>query len=295
MQKPNLLPSDINAELLLNYYPPGKFRVSLQGLHKRNSYRDVIELEEMVNMDAIHATLGRMSIYNSLPEYMFHPIDRFDNLPLNNEAEAFHDQVDEQEQEINNAFHFFLPIDVLLFRMRALVHDQIEEFTHGNVVMQQILSDRLTDEQRNNRFIHQILPYLSLCKDIRGNRTLLTFLLRKVFLDEGLRISVKDISKEYTDEAPRYGNQLDMELGDSYVGNVYSDSVTVYEIRYWSDDDCNEHFLKFTDEIEQLRLFIQDFFLSVEEELVFHIVQDFPPVRLNDKVIYNYLNYNTNL
>ena len=287
MQKPNLLPSDINAELLLNYYP--------QGLHKRNSYRDVIELEEMVNMDAIHATLGRMSIYNSLPEYMFHPIDRFDNLPLNNEAEAFHDQVDEQEQEINNAFHFFLPIDVLLFRMRALVHDQIEEFTHGNVVMQQILSDRLTDEQRNNRFIHQILPYLPQCKDIRGNRTLLTFLLRKVFLDEGLRISVKDISKECTDEAPRYGNQLDMELGDSYVGNVYSDSVTVYEIHYWSDDDCNEHFLKFTDEIEQLRLFIQDFFLSVEEELVFHIVQDFPPVRLNDKVIYNYLNYNTNL
>lgn len=246
-------------------------------------------------MDAIHATLGRMSIYNSLPEYMFHPIDRFDNLPLNNEAEAFHDQVDEQEQEINNAFHFFLPIDVLLFRMRALVHDQIEEFTHGNVVMQQILSDRLTDEQRNNRFIHQILPYLPQCKDIRGNRTLLTFLLRKVFLDEGLRISVKDISKEYTDEAPRYGNLLDMELGDSYVGNVYSDSVTVYEIHYWSDDDCNEHFLKFTDEIEQLRLFIQDFFLSVEEELVFHIVQDFPPVRLNDKVIYNYLNYNTNL
>ena len=109
--------------------------------------------------------------------------------------------------------------------------------------------DHLTDEQRNNRFIHQILPYLPQCKDIRGNRTLLTFLLRKVFLDEGLRISVKDISKEYTDEAPRYGNQLDMELGDSYVGNVYSDSVTVYEIRYWSDDDCNEHFLKFTDEL----------------------------------------------
>ena len=70
MQKPNLLPSDINAELLLNYYPPGKFRVSLQGLHKRNSYRDVIELEEMVNMDAIHATLGRMSIYNSYQEYV---------------------------------------------------------------------------------------------------------------------------------------------------------------------------------------------------------------------------------
>ena len=276
---PYSLPPDINAELLLNYFPEGKFRISFQGLHKRNSYRDIIEVEDMVDKEAVHATLGRMSIYNSLPEYMFHPIDRFDNLPVNNESEAFHDEVDKQEQEATDAFRFFSPIDVLLFQLRANVRKQIEEFTRGDVVMQQVLGDRLTEKQRANRFICQFVPFLPQCKYIRGNRSLLTFLLRKVLLEEGLRVEVKHAVGKFRDEHPRYDNE----------------KVTVFSISYWSDEECNEKFLTFIDEMEELRVFLRDYFLFVEDELVFHITQDYPPLRLNDEKIYNYLNYNTNI
>ena len=292
---PYLLPADLNAELLLNYFPQGKFRISLQGLHKRNSYGDIIEVEDMVDKDAIHATLGRMSIYNSLPEYMFHPVDRFDNLPVNNESEAFHNEVDKQEQEIADAFRFFSPIDVLLFHLRSNVRGQIEQYTCGDVVMQQILGDRLTEKQRANRFIRQFVPFLPQCKYIRGNRSLLTFLLRKVLLEEGLRVEIKQEMSNFTDKHPRYDNQVDAVLGDSYVDNSYFENVTVYSISYWSDEECSEKFLSFIDEMEELRLFIRDYFLFVEDELVFHITQDYPPLRLNDEKIYNYLNYNTNI
>ena len=292
---PYLLPADLNAELLLNYFPQGKFRISLQGLHKRNSYGDIIEVEDMVDKDAIHATLGRMSIYNSLPEYMFHPVDRFDNLPVNNESEAFHNEVDKQEQEIADAFRFFSPIDVLLFHLRSNVREQIEKYTCGDVVMQQILGDRLTEKQRANRFIRQFVPFLPQCKYIRGNRSLLTFLLRKVLLEEGLRVEIKQEMSNFTDKHPRYDNQVDAVLGDSYVDNSYFENVTVYSISYWSDEECSEKFLSFIDEMEELRLFIRDYFLFVEDELVFHITQDYPPLRLNDEKIYNYLNYNTNI
>ena len=292
---PYLLPADLNAELLLNYFPQGKFRISLQGLHKRNSYGDIIEVEDMVDKDAIHATLGRMSIYNSLPEYMFHPVDRFDNLPVNNESEAFHNEVDKQEQEIADAFRFFSPIDVLLFHLRSNVRGQIEQYTCGDVVMQQILGDRLTEKQRVNRFIRQFVPFLPQCKYIRGNRSLLTFLLRKVLLEEGLRVEIKQVMSNFTDKHPRYDNQVDAVLGDSYVDNSYFENVTVYSISYWSDEECSEKFLSFIDDMEELRLFIRDYFLFVEDELVFHITQDYPPLRLNDEKIYNYLNYNTNI
>ena len=292
---PYSLPADLNAELLLNYFPQGKFRISLQGLHKRNSYGDIIEVEDMVDKDAIHATLGRMSIYNSLPEYMFHPVDRFDNLPVNNESEAFHNEVDKQEQEIADAFRFFSPIDVLLFHLRSDVREQIEKYTCGDVVMQQILGDRLTEKQRANRFIRQFVPFLPQCKYIRGNRSLLTFLLRKVLLEEGLRVEIKQEMSNFTDKHPRYDNQVDAVLGDSYVDNSYFENVTVYSISYWSDEECSEKFLSFIDDMEELRLFIRDYFLFVEDELVFHITQDYPPLRLNDEKIYNYLNYNTNI
>lgn len=292
---PYSLPADLNAELLLNYFPQGKFRISLQGLHKRNSYGDIIEVEDMVDKDAIHATLGRMSIYNSLPEYMFHPVDRFDNLPVNNESEAFHNEVDKQEQEIADAFRFFSPIDVLLFHLRSNVREQIEKYTCGDVVMQQILGDRLTEKQRANRFVRQFVPFLPQCKYIRGNRSLLTFLLRKVLLEEGLRVEVKQEMSNFTDKHPRYDNQVDAVLGDSYVDNSYFENVTVYSISYWSDEECSEKFLSFIDDMEELRLFLRDYFLFVEDELVFHITQDYPPLRLNDEKIYNYLNYNTNI
>ena len=292
---PYSLPADLNAELLLNYFPQGKFRISLQGLHKRNSYGDIIEVEDMVDKDAIHATLGRMSIYNSLPEYMFHPVDRFDNLPVNNESEAFHNEVDKQEQEIADAFRFFSPIDVLLFHLRSNVRGQIEKYTCGDVVMQQILGDRLTEKQRANRFIRQFVSFLPQCKYIRGNRSLLTFLLRKVLLEEGLRVEIKQEMSNFTDKHPRYDNQVDAVLGDSYVDNSYFENVTVYSISYWSDEECSEKFLSFIDEMEELRLFLRDYFLFVEDELVFHITQDYPPLRLNDEKIYNYLNYNTNI
>ena len=292
---PYTLPLDINAELLLNYFPEGKFRISFQGLHKRNSYHDIIDLEEMVDKDAIHATLGRMSIYNSLPEYMIHPIDRFDNLPVNNESEAFHNEVDKQEQEKADAFKFFSPIDVLLFHLRANVREQIEQYTRGDVVMQQILGDRLTEKQRANRFIRQFEPFLPQCKYIRGNLSLLTFLLRKVLLEEGLRVEVKQEMSHLSDQHPRYENQVDAVLGDCYVDNSYSENVTIYRISYWSDEECNENFLTFVDEMEELRLFLRDYFLFAEDELVFHITQDYPPLRLNDEKIYNYLNYNTNI
>ena len=79
------------------------------------------------------------------------------------------------------------------------------------------------------------------------------------------------------------------------MGNTFDETVTSYDISYWPDDECNENFLKFIDEVDVLRQFIQDWFLSVEEVLRFHIINDEQPLRLNDDVVYSYLNYNTNI
>ena len=294
MVPPQLLPVDLNAELLLAYLRKGVCKVALRGLHKRNTYRDIIRTDSLSD-ETFLLTVGRNSIYNSLPEYMFHPIDRFDNLPKYEEKERFTQQLDEQKEEIENAFRFFAPVDILLIWLRTQVRMQVEKYATEDVVMQQILGDSLTEAQRENRFIRQVLPYLPHCKQIRGNKTLLTILLRKVFMSEGLTIRVSREQQSLTDEEPRYENQLDMTLGGSYVGNVYDETVTTYDISYWSDEACDADFLKFVDEVEVLRQFIQDYFLSVEEVLRFHIVHDGQPLRLNDDQVYNYLNYNTNI
>lgn len=290
---PENVPQDINAEVFLGFFPQGTFRVKFCGLHKRNAYNDILEIEKEQEKFLLH--LGRNSLYNSLPEFLFHSIDRFDNIPEKEKKQRFSEEYAKQEKEKEQAYKFFSPIDTLLFQLRLEVRERLNKYVESNTVIQDILLDKLTAEQRENRFIKRTTPYISSCKTIRGNRTLITLLLRKVLAEEGLKINVKSKQTEFTDEEPRYGNSEGCEIGDVYVGNIYSESVITYSISYWSDEDCNEDFLPLVNDLEVFRQFVQDYFISVDSILVFDVSKDTSPLRISDTTLYNYLNYNTNI
>ena len=226
---------------------------------------------------------------------MFHPIDRFDSLLKTSEQEAFQKEYDIQKKEVENALQFFAPLDSLLLLLRMEIRERLSVYTDTNKVIIDMIGDRLTEKQKSNRFIRQLLPILPSCRNIRGNRTLITILLRKIFLKEVLWIEAKNDHHEFTDLEPRYQDSLSGEVGALYLGNVYQEQVTTYTVHYWSEEDCDENFLKFIDEVEELRAFIQDYFISLDEIIRFEIVKDDEPLRLSDQDKYNYLNYNTNL
>ena len=114
-------------------------------------------------------------------------------------------------------------------------------------------------------------------------------------MDEGLRVDVRHVTELMKDEHPRYADSVDMELGEGYVGNQYYEPLTIYEINYWSENECSDNFMKFVSEMDELRQFLQDWFVAVDEELRFDISHDEVPLRLSDEVFRNYLNYNTNI
>ena len=290
---PENIPQDINAEVFLGFFPQDTFCVKFCGLHKRNVYNDILEIEKKQDKFLLH--LGRNSLYNSLPEYLFHSIDRFDNIPEREKKQKFSEEYAKQEREKEQAYKFFSPIDILLFQLRLEVRERMNKYVESNIVIQDILLDKLTTEQRENRFIKRTIPYISSCKTIRGNRTLITLLLRKVLADEGIKINVKSKRTEFTDEKPRYGNSEGCEIGDVYIGNTDSESVLTYSISYWSDEDCNDEFLLFVNDLEIFRQFVQDYFISVDSVLVFDVSKDLSPLRISDTTQYNYLNYNTNI
>ncbi|MDN0022669.1 hypothetical protein [Leyella lascolaii] len=287
------IPQDINAEVFLGFFPQDTFCVKFCGLHKRNVYNDILEIEKKQDKFLLH--LGRNSLYNSLPEYLFHSIDRFDNIPEREKKQKFSEEYAKQEREKEQAYKFFSPIDILLFQLRLEVRERMNKYVESNIVIQDILLDKLTTEQRENRFIKRTIPYISSCKTIRGNRTLITLLLRKVLADEGIKINVKSKRTEFTDEKPRYGNSEGCEIGDVYIGNTYSESVLTYSISYWSDEDCNDEFLLFVNDLVIFRQFVQDYFISVDSVLVFDVSKDLSPLKISDTTQYNYLNYNTNI
>ena len=294
MPLPVNLPDDLNVELLFEYYRKGNCKASFKGLHKRNAYSDIIGIEQEYE-DKLLVEIARNSLYDALPEYMFHPIDRFNELPKLEEKDRFDEEYGKQEKEKENARRFFAPLDILLLKLRMDVRECLLPYCESNKALIDIIADEMTQEQKDNRFIQQVVPFLPSCKRIRGNKTLLTLMLRKVFIEEGLTIDVQSTSLEFTDTNPRYDYTLGSTLGDCYVGNTYHVPTNVYNIHYWSDDECNENFLTFVKEVDQLRMFIQDYFMSVDEVMIFNIIHDGAPLRLNDDIVFNYLNYNTNI
>lgn len=288
------LPEDINIEDLLLYLPLGKYKIALKGLHKRNSYRDVINYEENEKGETVFH-VGRNSLYNTLPEYMFHAVNRYDNIREVERKERFAEEYEKQEREKRDAYAFFAPFDALLLDLRLRVKETINTYTVENRVLQDIIGDTLTVEEKNNRFIKKTIPYLSYSKDIRGNKMAITLLLRKILEDEDVALIKEGIRYVLKDEAPKYEDSTGASLDDFFVGNEYEEEVTTYTIGYWSDDECNENFPTFLKDLQHFKVFFQDFFLSVEETLVFNVVTDAPPLRLSDNENYNYLNYNTNI
>ena len=289
------IPDDINIEDVLSYLPKDSYRISISGLHKRNSYKDIISYEETSD-GKTEFHVGRNGLYNSLPEYMFHPINRFDNIPERERKEKFAEEYAKQELEKENAHKFFSPIDVLLLDLKTKVKDKINQLTSDNIIIQDIIGDTLTENVKSNRFIKRTIPFLPNCKRIRGNRTLITLMLRKVLFEEGLSLKKENIVSEQLDKEPQYNNTIeDYQIESLYLGNKFSENITTYTINYWSDEECSENFNLFLEELETYRQFIKDYFLSIEDDLCFHICSDYPTLILSDNIIYNYLNYNTNL
>lgn len=290
---PKNLPEDIKAEVFLDWKGQDSYRVSFKGLHKRNAYRDILDLEDNYRGKLL-VTIAKKSLYNTLPECLFHPVDRYE-LPQQQKDKHFVEQYSKQENEKDAAYRFFAPIDILLLRNRLEVREKLEAYTSQNKVLLDLLSDELTESQKSNRFIKRAIPFLLSCSMMRGDRTLLTMFLRKIFFEEHLTIALNHEERWFKDENPQYDESVDSSIDSLYLGNTYAQKTLAYTITFWSEADCDEHFLDFVKEVEDFRTFVQDYFLSVDSELIFNLVDDGPSLRLSDTKVYNYLDYNTNI
>ena len=296
MRHPLNIPLDINAETLLNYLSHADATVDLKGTHKRNAYEDILSIVQENGRFTIE--LSRESIYDILPEALFHPIDRFENIPPNEYKERFAEEYEAQQMEEENARRFFAPFDKFILGIGCEVNRIKNDDYKDNSVLSEIICDNMSERYMNNRFVRKLIPYTPLCRRMRGDRDMIALALRKILLDDGIVMAEHNVSKTFSDQNPRYNSTMEEAMEQSldwYIGNEYLESVTEYEIKYWKEEECTDSFLSFVSEIEVLEEFINDYFAGIETTVKFNISNVGLPIRLSDDLYYNYLDYNTNL
>lgn len=291
---PKFLPDDLSIEDLIMYLPKDSYKIRLRGTHKRNAYRD-IKAVEADREGRLIIKVGRNSLYNALPEYLFHPINRYDSIPAAERKERYQEEHCKQEKEKEGAYAFFAAFDNFLLSIKTEVKKDLYKYVSENTVLQNIIGDSISPGQLANPFIKRTIPFLPKCKSIRGNRTLLKLMIQKVLREENVAVEIHSCNHLFSDSDIRYRDTLDSTLDDIYLGDGYEDVITIYDLHFWSDESCDANFAKFIDTIEEFRQFIQDYFISMEEVIRFNIVKDEPPLIISDESTYNYLNYNTNI
>lgn len=290
------LPLDLRAETFVNYLPENYGEVELKGMHKRTAYEDILSVDYDGNRMVIE--ICRNGLYDILPEALFHPIDRFNNIPANNYKELFKQECELQSMEESDARKFFSVFDKFLFDLDCEFNRIKDEYYGGNSFIASIICDDLPESVLNNRFVKKLVTYIPSCGRIRGNKDMITLILRKILNDEGITFNIKNNTLLHTDNSPRYAVSIDdngNDIDNFYVGNQYYETVTEYEILYWDENECNDSFLSFVSEIKVLEEFMNDYFIGIENSLKFIVETVSSPVRLSDDLYFNYLDYNTNL
>lgn len=291
-----VLPEDIRAEVINNYLGKVEKEISFVGSHKRNAYEDIASISQ--DEGIIKIELSKQGLYDILPEALFHPIDRFDNIPANEYKERFAEEVEQQKTEEINARKFFSRYDSFVFELSSLVSDLKEKEYGDNSILSEIICDSLPKDYKTNRFVNLAIEFTPQCKSIRGNVSKITLMLRKIMAEEGLTLDPQIKLKNYIDTHPRYNCEIAKEddaIADTYLGNTFYENTLLYDIHYWNDSFCNGSFLDFVNEIKVFEDFLNDYFMGIETSLHFNISAHTLPVRLSDEMCYNYLNYNTNI
>lgn len=289
------IPSDIRAEIVGNYLEDIKKEFVFLGNHKRNAYEDILSISQYEGVFKIE--LSRQGLYDILPEALFHPVDRFDNIPANMYKERFEQEVELQHIEEINARSFFLLYDKFIFDLSSIVYRLKDSEFSDNRVLSCMLCDSMPEKFKSNRFISRTKEFIPRCHIIRGNSTLITLMLRKVLAEEGLKLVRNNRQTTFEDEKPQYDCQLqqDGDLKELFLGNRYEENVECFDVLYWNDVYCDEDFLRFVEEIKVFEEFVNDYFMGIDMSLCFNVSAQTLPVRLSDEMCYNYLNYNTNL
>lgn len=290
------VPLDIKAETLLSYLPRDKRTIELKGSHKRNAYEDIAD----INVDErglFNIGISRNSIYDILPECLFHPIDRFDNIPANEYKERFKDECEQQQIEEDNARKFFQPFDNVLMELSSIITESKNNEDYSRI-LENIVCDNLSEIYHNNRFVKKAKEFLPMCRNIRGDKGLLSLMIRRILFDEHIKIYDSNIQSQIKDKMPRYNSRLDDEVsadGDFFLGSEFDENITIYDIHYWNNDECGQDFLSFVNAMKVFEDFLNDYFIGVEDRLKFNISATALPVRLSDDIFYTFLDYNTNI
>lgn len=304
LSKPNI-PKELDADVAMSVVVSHadtiadknlSYTYEFKGVSERTALGDDLNLtikNKQNTASVIKFSLKRDSLYHILPEYLFHPLDRY--LGTDGDTEEFDKRYKEQEEQKNKALTYFKPFDQHFQQLRTIYQQWLNEnIFSGN----QFFADFLTDSYEvnlNNPYIKAVYPCIPWLRDFRGNDDMIKTALGYAFVGNAtINKEYKEIDTPISENVP---SNIGNTLGHLYCGATFKDKICVWRIFYQTKIETEQHLNLIRMQIKEFKEFFSSWFLSLEDELLIDFGDKLATPELSEtkNIKGVFLNYSTQL
>lgn len=268
-----------------------------KGVHERTAKGDdlLVTLQNSTKKAMIRYLLKRDSLYHILPEYLFHPLDRYANSV--GDEDEFKKSREAQKEMEENALRYFYPCDKVLQEERIA----FQSFLNDRILRNNtFIVDFITEGHRvnrNNRYINNVYPCIQWLRAYRGVKRVIEVALRLAFCNSIARYEVRMNEVNIPIDTKTCHCCLDGTIDDLFCGDTYTETEELISVSYQTPIMSQKQIEISHRDIDEFKEFFQLWFLGLHQRLTIDF-GDYTKVAVmftgtTDHDLY--LNYNTQL
>lgn len=302
-------PQNLDADLIIPVlhrnidsvcpYPEIQFKESYVfcGSHERTAKGDdlSINVSSTSKKFSLRYNLKRDSIYHILPEYLFHPLDRYAG--TDGDKEKFIEKRAAQKKIETEAKEYFHPFDRILndIRIRFQNHLNDKVLDNDSFIIDFIIENGNVNKE--NPFIKACLPCLMFLRANRGTPGLITFALKTTFRSNLHAYDRRFMEHPVAIEPDSCHISLDGTVDDLFCGNEFMDWIELISVRCQTTVSSQDEIEMTANNIKEFESFFKHWFLNDSQmiEIEFGDYGKLPVVSDNMADGFLFLNYNTQL
>ena len=272
------------------------YSYEFEGVSDRTASGDVlsVDVKNKKNTNpSVKFSLKRDSLYHILPEFLFHPIDRYSG--TTGDVAEFDKRYEEQEEQERNALTYFKFFDQnyqeLKVKFQLWLNDHI--FKGNHFLSEYIIAGYTFNWE--NPFIKAVLPCIPWLRNYRGNKDMIEVAIGYAFAGGA---KVKCFWKDCRMELDKnIHSSLDGDIDDLYCGPTFQSGSYTWKVNYQTKIDTEKRLNEQITAIKEFSDFFQKWFLNVEDDLIVEFGDWQATPVISDKESMNgiFLNYSTQL
>lgn len=232
------------------------------GFHERTAKGDnvLISASTSTKRHQLKYSLKRDSIYHILPEYLFHPLDRYAD--TDGDKEEFVKRRKAQKETESDALEYFYPFDISIQHLRTLFQDKLnKEILNNKIFIVDFITEGF-DIKKNNKFIKGAYPCIIWLRNNRGVKKLLEVTVKYAFSDSLNSFNMISNEQSSSIDPDTCHITLDGEIDNLFCGTRYFYLEERINVEYQTKIISEDQIQHLKSEIREFETFFKAWFLT---------------------------------